>query len=159
MSDSKTGLKPVWLTALIVTFTNTIIWGILRLIERNVNGQAYTEAGKYFAPIQADSFPLIYLAVMFIVMLIVVLAYRQILPSLPPGWIVRGLMVGGFLFLAGDLPNTMLNAYLTSIPGSISWGAGIAALFNQLINGCILVNLYRRFSASPAPAPAAAARR
>lgn len=138
--------KPIWWTTLVVTITNTVIGNILRLAERIIDKAAYTQVPGYFDMSQPDYFPLLFLFVSFFITFAIVWVYRMLLPMLPSSWQVRGLLLGGFLFLIGDLPNALLNGYVTTIPATAARGAAVAALINQLINGCILTYCYRRFS-------------
>jgi hypothetical protein len=145
--DNKTDWKAIWWTTVIVAITTIVIGGILRLIERNlINSPAYSQAQGYFISQQPDYFPLLYLLVMIVVIFLIVMVYRIVLPSLPENWILRGLTVGAFIFLVGDLPDAMQVGYTTAIPPAIAQGRAVAELVNWLINGCILAYCYYRFS-------------
>ncbi len=146
-TEAKTDWKAIWWTTIIVAVTTIVIGGILRLIEQGlINRAAYEETEGYFLTQQPDYFPLLFLVVMIIVIFFIVMVYRMVLPNLPQNWIFRGLMVGAFIFLVGDLPNAMEIGYTTAIPPVIAQGRAVASLVNWLINGCILTYCYYRFS-------------
>jgi hypothetical protein len=124
----------------------TIFGGITRLAERKINAEAYSNLQTFFRASQPDYFPLLYLLIILFVVCAIVLAYRIALPSLPSNWIIRGLIVGIFLFLVADLPDAFMAAYTTVLPASVFQGMAIAALINKLVNGLILTYTYMRFS-------------
>jgi hypothetical protein len=145
-TKEKLDRNPFWWTVLIVTVSTTVIGNALRLLERVIDNSAWQEASNYFKPEQPDYFPLLFLAITFVVTYVIVRVYRMLLPQLPSGWFLRGLLVGTVLFLAGDLSNVILTGYMTVIPAQAAQGMAIAALLNQLINGCILTYSYQRIA-------------
>ncbi len=147
MAIEKSEWRAIWITTIIVTLSSVIIGGLLRLVEKNfLNKEMYKFAANFFNNAQPDYFPLLFLFAGFFITLATVLFYRALLPHLPSSWIVRGLLIGGFLYLVGDLPNHLYFGYTTVIPAEIARGTAAVALVNRLINGCILVYAYRRFS-------------
>jgi hypothetical protein len=147
MSDEKIEWGPVWWSTIIVTITTVIMGGILHQADKNfINKAAYNSASNFFNAAQPDYFPLLFLFVGFFVTFAIVWVYKMLLPMLPANWIIRGLLVGAFLFLVSDLPNSLLLGYLTQIPAAASQGMALTTLLNRLINGCILTYAYMRFS-------------
>jgi len=117
---------------------------LLVLIQKSLNADAYASMKGYFALYQPDYFPLIFLIVMFIAVFVLTLVYTIILPQLPSNWIVRGILIGGFLFLAADLPYAVHTGYTTMMPGVVAGSLVLAGLVSDLINGCILANIHMR---------------
>ena len=136
--------KAVWWTSIFVTIPATIINRLFVLIQKSVNAEAYAGMRGYFSLFQPDYFPLIFLIVMFVAVFVLTLAYTIIQPQLPSSWIVRGLLIGGFLFLAADLPYTVHTGYTTMMPGTVARSMALAGLVSDLINGCILANIHMR---------------
>jgi hypothetical protein len=146
MATTRTDSKALWWTTVTVTLTMTIFGQLTRLVERNVNSEAYLNLQTFFRASQPDYFSLLYLLVMFIAVLPVVWVYRWVRPHLPAHWIVSGLIVGIFIFLVADLVDAVSSVYTTVIPAAAVRGMTFAALVNKLVNGCVLTYVYRRFS-------------
>lgn len=136
--------KAVWWTTVFVTVPATIINRLFVLVQKSLNADAYAGMRGYFSLFQPDYFPLIFLIVMFVAVFVLTLAYSIIMPQLPSSWIVRGILIGGFLFLAADLPYAVHTGYTTMMPGPVARGMVLAGLFSNLINGCILANIHMR---------------
>lgn len=136
--------RAVWWTTIFVTIPATVVNRLLMLIQKSLNADAYTGMRGYFSLYQPDYFPLIFLIAMFIAVFVLTLVYTIILPQLPSSWIVRGTMVGGFLFLAADLPFAIHTGYTTMMPGTVARSMALAGLVSGLINGCILANIHMR---------------
>ncbi len=136
--------KAVWWTTIFVTIPATIINRLFVLIQKSLNAEAYAGMRGYFSLFQPDYFPLIFLIVMFIAVFVLTLAYSIIMPQLPSSWIVRGILIGGFLFLAADLPYAVHTGYTTMMPGAVARSMALAGLVSGLINGCILANIHMR---------------
>lgn len=136
--------KAVWWTTIFVTIPATIINRLFVLVQKSLNADAYAGMRGYFSLYQPDYFPLIFLIVMFIAVFVLTLVYTIILPQLPSSWIVRGILIGGFLFLAADLPYAVHTGYTTMMPGTVARSMALAGLFSNLINGCILANIHMR---------------
>ena len=136
--------KAVWWTTVLVSIPVTVINRLFVLIQKSFNADAYAGMRGYFAFYQPDYFPLIFLIVMFIAISALTLVYTIILPHLPSRWIVRGLLIGGFLFLAADLPYAVHTGYTTMMPGAVARSLALAGLVSNLINGCILANIHMR---------------
>ncbi len=134
----------VWWTTIFVTIPATVINRLFVLIQKSLNAEAYAGMRGYFSLFQPDYFPLIFLIVMFAAVFVLTLAYSIIMPQLPSSWIVRGLLIGGFLFLAADLPYAVHTGYTTMMPGVVSRSSALAGLVSNLINGCILANIHMR---------------
>jgi hypothetical protein len=146
MTNSSFYNRAHWWTSVIVTLTMTIFGGVMRIIERSFNSAAYDNVQTFFKTSQPDYFPLLHLGITFIVVLAIVTLYRLVLTHLPMNWIIRGLLVGLFLFLIADLPDAFTSYYMTVLSGSAVWGMTISAFANKLINGLILTYTYKRLS-------------
>ena len=136
--------KAVWWTTIFVTIPATIINRLFVLVQKSLNADAYAGMRGYFSLFQPDYFPLIFLIVMFVAVFVLTLAYSIIMPQLPSSWIVRGILIGGFLFLAADLPYAVHTGYTTMMPGAVARSMALAGLVSDLINGCILANIHMR---------------
>ncbi len=136
--------KAVWWTTVFVTIPVTVINRLFVLIQKSLNADAYASMQGYFALYQPDYFPLVFLIVMFIAVFVLTLVYTIILPQLPSNWIVRGILVGGFFFLAADLPYAVHTGYTTVMPGAVAWSMALAGLISDLVNGGILANIHMR---------------
>ena len=136
--------KAIWWTTIFVTIPVTVINRLFVLIQKSLNADAYASMQGYFALYQPDYFPLIFLVVVFIAVFVLTLVYTIILPQLPSSWIVRGLLIGGFFFLAADLPYAVHTGYTTVMPGAVARSAAVAALVSDLVNGCVLANIHVR---------------
>ena len=136
--------KAVWWTTIFVTIPATIINRLLVLAQKSLNADAYAGMRGYFALHQPDYFPLIFLIAMFIAVFVLTLVYTIILPQLPSNWIVRGILIGGFLFLAADLPYAVHTGYTTMMPGAVARGLALAGLLSQMVIGCMLANIHMR---------------
>jgi len=148
MESSKTEWRPIWWTTLTVTVTTTVIGGIMRLLERNLNKGAYHNVQSFFKTSQPDYYPLLYLLVSLFVTLAIVWIYKLLLDQMPKNWLTRGLVVGVFLFLVADLPDVVTNYYTTVLSGAAIWGMVLSSLASKLINGCILTYTYMRLSSN-----------
>jgi hypothetical protein len=146
MGNANSEWKPIWWTTIIVTLSMTIFGGITRLVERKLNEEAYINLQTFFRASQPDYFPLAYLLVSFVVVFAIVLAYRLALPRMPASWIIRGVIVGAFLFLVADLPVAFTSVYTTVLTSAAIQGMAISALVNKFVNGLILAYAYKRFS-------------
>jgi RsiW-degrading membrane proteinase PrsW (M82 family) len=146
MNDSDFKWKPIWLTAAVVTIAFTILGRAAYIIERTANKQAYNGFQTFFKTSEPDYFSLLYLLIAFFVVFAIVWVYRMILPQLPSNWIIRGILIGIFLFLVGDLLNAISAYYSTTLPGAVIWGIALSSLVNKTVNGMILVYAYMRFS-------------
>ena len=140
----KVDWNAVWWTTIFVTIPATVINRLFVLIQKSLNAEAYAGMRGYFSLFQPDYFPLIFLIVMFVAVFVLTLAYSIIMPQLPSSWIVRGLLIGGFLFLAADLPYAVHTGYTTMMPGTVARSMALAGLVSDLINGCILANIHMR---------------
>jgi hypothetical protein len=136
--------RAVWWTTIFVTIPVTVVNRLFVLIQKSLNADAYTSMQGYFALYQPDYFPLIFLVAMFIAVFVLTLVYTIILPQLPSNWIVRGVLIGGFFFLAADLPYAVHTGYTTVMPGAVARSAALAALISDLVNGCVLANIHMR---------------
>ena len=128
--------NPLWLTTIIVAISTTIIGTALRMITGAISSSAPEPA----------YFPLLYLIVAFVSTLAIVIAYGMVSPLLPRGWLLKGFIVGIFLFIMGDLPYALITGYGTNMSGMVARNMVIAAALNRLINGFILAYTYQRFS-------------
>jgi len=147
MAEENNSFRQVFWTTVVVGMATVIFGSALRLIERDViNKSAYQGVRGYFRTMQPDYFPLLYLLVAFVFTFAVVWLYRMVAPQLPRNWIIRGLLVGSFLFVAGDLPHSIHTGYTTIIPARAAQGMALTALLNRLIDGCILTYTYMRLS-------------
>ena len=136
--------KAVWWTTIFVTIPVTVINRLFVLIQKSLNADVYASMRGYFTLYQPDYFPLIFLIVMFIALFVLILVYTIILPQLPSNWIVRGMLVGGFIFVISDLPYAVHTGYTTMMPGVVAKSTALAALVSDLVNGCILANIHMR---------------
>jgi uncharacterized membrane protein (DUF485 family) len=146
MANPKSDWKPVWRTTVVVTLTTTILGRAAYVIERAINKQAYHGFQTFFKTTEPHYFPLLYLLVAFFVVFGIVWVYRMVLPQLPSNWIARGILIGVFLFLIGDLLNAISSYYSTTLPGAVIWGMVISAFANKVANGLILSYTYMKFS-------------
>ncbi len=137
---------PFWMATGAFTLGSIIITGIMRLIEKNINSSDYALLKNYFSTTQSQYYPVIYLIMSFLAAVAVVYVYQLLRPNLPSTVIRSGLLIGGFLFLVGALPNAIYTGFNTVVTSAIGWGNFWAALFGSLINGCILTYTYYRFS-------------
>jgi hypothetical protein len=146
MTEGKSNKAAFWWTAIIVTVTSIAVGQVLQYIERNfLNKEAYGFS-QYFVSEQSINFPLLLLVVTFISTLAIVWVYRMVFTMLPKFWIAQGLLIGLFLFLAGDFPNALLTGYTTSIPASAAQGMTMMIFLNRIINGCIMAYSYKWFT-------------
>ncbi len=147
MSDGKIDWKPIWWTTIIVAIATIFIGQVLNLVAPRVVDQfARAQMQGYFSGTQSVNYPLLFLLTQLVVTFLIVWVYRMILPQLPANWIVRGLLVGFFLFLVSDLPNSIVTGYTTIAPAVVAWSILLTGLVNKLINGCILTYCFNRFS-------------
>lgn len=145
--NEKIDWKPIWWTTAIVTITTIIVGQILQLIEPMlVSDIVRAQLKGFFTAEQSVNFPLFFLFAEVVLTFFIVLVYRALLTQLPSNWISRGLLVGFFLFLVSDLPNSILIGYTTVAPAAAAWGMFFIGLINKLINGCILTYSFNRFS-------------
>jgi len=75
---------------------------------------------------------------------VVVYLYSKALPQLPQNIYLRGILVGAFLFLIGDLLKDCIVYYKIAIPGAIALGQIVVDFLNRLGSGLVLVYTYRR---------------
>lgn len=139
VTQTQENRNPLWWTTVIVTLSTTIIGSTLRMVV--------TELDKINIPAQEPTyFPLLFLIVAFVSTLFIVMVYGMVLTQLPSNWLLRGLLVGAFLFIMGDLPYALITGYGTDLSGLVARNMAIAAFVNRLINGCILAYTYQRIS-------------
>lgn len=136
VTQTQENINPIWWTTIIVAISTTIIGTALRMLTGAISSSSQ----------EPTYFPLLFLIVAFVSTLLVVMVYRMILPQLTSNWLLRGLMVGAFLFIIGDLPYALITGYGTDLSGLIARNMAIAAFVNRLINGCVLTYTYQRIS-------------
>jgi hypothetical protein len=137
----------VWVTALLVTIPATVVNRLSIFIEKRINFEIYERMTGYFSLYQPDYFPLLFLLSMFAAIFVLTLIYMMIIPYLPSNVILRGLLVGAFLFLVVDLPYLIHTGYTTMMPGVVARSTALSALLGDLVNGYILAYIQKRVSA------------
>ena len=140
-----TEMKAVIITALVFMVTTIILGGILDLVQEKVNAPHY-ETGRMLFKKPSSDFPLVLVIISFIASYVIVFLYSKALPQLPQNIYLRGILVGAFLFLIGDLLKDCIVYYKIAIPGAITLGQIIVDLLNRLGSGLVLVYTYRRVS-------------
>jgi hypothetical protein len=137
----------VWVTALLVTIPATVVNRLSIFIEKRINFEIYERMTGYFSLYQPDYFPLLFLLSMFAAIFVLTLIYMMIISYLPSNVILRGLLVGAFLFLVVDLPYLIHTGYTTMMPGVVARSTALSALLGDLVNGYILAYIQKRVSA------------
>lgn len=138
--------RVVWWTALAAIIPYTIINQIFGLIERNINSRAYSLMMGYYSRLQPDYFPLLFLIVLFFTVFAVVLAYSIVYSRLPSNWMLRGVIIGLFLFFVADFPFAVRTGYTTAMPGAVARGLAISGLLANLANGILIAYIHMKFS-------------
>ena len=136
-------MKAVIITTLVFMVTTIILGGILDLVQEKVNAPHYEISRMLFKKPSSD-FPLVLVIISFVISFVVVYIYSKALPQLPQNIYLRGILVGAFLFLIGDLLKDCILYYRIAIPGAITLGQIIVDLLNRLLSGLVLVYTYRR---------------
>ena len=143
MADEKRNTGAVLWTSLIIALTSVILWN---LFHRVIFFKAiYKTGGAFFTAAQPGFFPIIYLIAVILSSWFVVWIYQIILPYLSPNWIVRGLVIGGVLFLVIDLPYLVQLNFTTVLPLTAAQTMGLATLLTRLVNGIVLTYTYAKF--------------
>lgn len=136
-------MKAVIITTLVFMVATVILGGILDLVQEKVNAADYETSRMLFKKPSSD-FPLVLVIISLIISFVVVYLYSKALPQLPQNIYLRGILVGAFLFLIGDLLKDCIVYYRMAIPGAITLGQVIVDLLNRLGSGLVLVYTYRR---------------
>jgi len=136
-------MKAVIITTLVFMVATVILGGILDLVQEKVNAADYETSRMLFKKPSSD-FPLVLVIISLIISFVVVYLYSKALPQLPQNIYLRGILVGAFLFLIGDLLKDCIVYYKMAIPGAITLGQVIVDLLNRLGSGLVLVYTYRR---------------
>jgi hypothetical protein len=136
-------MKAVIITTLVFMVATVILGGILDLVQEKVNAADYETSRMLFKKPSSD-FPLVLVIISLIASYVIVLLYSKALPQLPQNIYLRGILVGAFLFLIGDLLKDCIFYYKIAIPGAITLGQIVVDLLNRLGSGLVLVYTYRR---------------
>ena len=136
-------MKAVIITTLVFMVATIVLGGILDLVQEKVNAAHY-ETNRILFKKPSSNFPLVLVIISFIISFVVVYVYSKALPQLPENIYLRGILVGAFLFLIGDLLKDCVVYYKIAIPGAITLGQVIVDLLNRLGSGLVLVYTYRR---------------
>jgi len=136
-------MKAVIITTLVFMVATVILGGILDLVQEKINAADYETSRMLFKKPSSD-FPLVLVIISLIISFVVVYLYSKALPQLPQNIYLRGILVGAFLFLIGDLLKDCIVYYKMAIPGAITLGQIIVDLLNRLGSGLVLVYTYRR---------------
>lgn len=139
--------RAVWVTALLVTIPATVVNRLSIFIEKRANLGIYERMTGYFSLYQPDYFPLLFLLCMFAAIFVLTLTYMLIISHLPSNTVVRGLLIGAFLFLVVDLPYLVHTGYTTVMPGVVARSMALSALLGDLVNGYILAYIQKRIAA------------
>jgi hypothetical protein len=144
MADEKRNNGAILWTSLIIAVTSVIFWN---LFHRVLFIKAiYRAGGAFFTATQPGFFPIIYLIAVIVSSWFSVWIYQSIISLLPGNWILRGIVIGGVLFLIIDLPYLIQTAFTTVLPVSAAQSMGLAALLTRLVNGVILTYTYAKFT-------------
>lgn len=136
-------MKAVIITTLVFMVATVILGGILDLVQEKVNAADYETSRMLFKKPSSD-FPLVLVIISLIASYVIVFLYSKALPQLPENIYLRALLVGGFIFVVGDLLKDCVVYYKMAIPGAITLGQVIVDLLNRLGSGLVLVYTYRR---------------
>jgi uncharacterized BrkB/YihY/UPF0761 family membrane protein len=136
-------MKAVIITALVFMVATIVIGEALNLVQESLNAYQYEARSELFKTPSAG-FPLVLVVISFIYSFIIVYLYSRALPQLPENIWVRGILVGLFLFLIGDLLKDCITYYRIAIPGAITLAQIIVDLFNRVLSGLVLTYTYRR---------------
>jgi len=136
-------MKAVIITTLVFMVATVILGGILDLVQEKVNAADYETSRMLFKKPSSD-FPLVLVIISLIASYVIVFLYSKALPQLPQNIYLRGILVGAFLFLIGDLLKDCIVYYKIAIPGAITLAQVIVDLLNRLGSGLVLVYTYRR---------------
>lgn len=145
MSKTKTlDIQSILITSLIAIIPYTIINQLFAFIERKVNSGPREMMTGYFARIQPDYYPLLFMAILFIAVFFLVTVYSMIYEKLPSLWVIRGILIGLFIFGVADLPYSVYTAYTTVMPTSVARGIALFGLLANLVNGLIIAYVHKR---------------
>jgi hypothetical protein len=136
-------MKAVIITALVFMVATIVLGGILDLVQEKLNAPYYETSRILFKKPSSD-FPLVLVIISFIASYVIVFLYSKALPQLPGNIYLRSLLVGGFIFVIGDLLKDCVVYYKMAIPGAITLGQIVVDLVNRLGSGLVLVYTYRR---------------
>ena len=136
-------MKAVIITTLVFMVATIILGGVLDLVQEKVNAADYETSSILFKK-PSTNFPLVLVLISFVISFVVVYLYSKALPQLPQNIYLRGILVGAFLFLIGDLLKDCIVYYKIAIPGAIALGQIVVDFLNRLGSGLVLVYTYRR---------------
>jgi len=138
--------KSALLTALIAVIPYTIIHQLALVAEKSLNKSAHAMMNGYYTASQPDSFPLIFLFVLFFGIFAVSWVYALIAPRLPGNWMIHGALIGIFLFFINVLPFSVQTGYTTAMPAVVAKWTAIFGLLAGIVNGGVITYIYARVS-------------
>lgn len=145
MTDSyKTDFRSAVITALITIIPYTVINQLFTIINRNLSDRDYISMRSYFARYQPDYYPILFMFILFISLLIIVSVYSMLEDRLPRNWISKGVLLGLFLFFVADLPYAVYTGYTTMMPGSYARGMASWGLAGDIVNGALIVYIFNK---------------
>ena len=138
--------KQVILTTLIAVIPFTVINQVFSLINRSVSKRDYLSMTSYFAKYQPDYYPILFMFVLFFTVLSIVSAYSLIGSRLPGHLVLRGVLIGLFLFFVSDLPYAVYTGFTTVMPISYARGVALWGLASNIVNGLVIAYIYRKLA-------------